>query len=147
MKSIHIPPVYFLIGCLIIILTYWLIPQLNIIPFPFNLSGLPVLLAGLYPLGQSYKLFSKHRTPVTFDDSTSLVKEGIYKRTRNPMYLGMIALLAGLSISFGNVIGLAVPILFFLIIDRIFIPFEEKKMEISFGKDYHEYLSRVKRWI
>lgn len=147
MKSILIPPVYFFSGCLFIIFSYWIAPQLNIIPFPYNLTGLLIIIAGFYPLGTAYKLFSKYRTPVTFDQSTNLVTEGIYRNTRNPMYLGMVALLLGLSVCFGNTIGLVIPVLFFLIINSVFIPFEEKKMESGFGEKYLDYKKKVNRWI
>ncbi len=147
MKSISIPPVYFITGCLIIILARWILPGLNIIPFPYNLTGLIVMFAGLYPLFTAHDLFSKYQTTQTFDKSTSLVTEGIYRYTRNPMYLGMALLLLGLSLCFRNVIGLIVPVLFFLIIDLVFIPFEEKKMEITFGESYLAYKDKVRKWI
>ncbi len=146
MKSLSIPPVYLLLSCIIIIGSHWVFPVLNIIPFPYNLLGLLILMAGLYFLGTAYKLFSIHRTPINYDKSTAIITEGIFKHTRNPMYVGMVLILSGLSLCFGNAIALIVPFLFYLIINRIFIPFEERKMEETFGEEYLEYKSKVKRW-
>jgi protein-S-isoprenylcysteine O-methyltransferase Ste14 len=148
MKSpVNIPPVYLLTGVIIIIITFFFLPQFNIIRFPFNLTGLPIVLIGLYLAGQAYELFSKYKTTLTFSESNTLVVDGIFNYSRNPMYLGMVSLLAGLSILFGNWIGLATPVLFFILIDRIFIPFEENKMRLKFGKAYEEYCRKVRRWL
>jgi protein-S-isoprenylcysteine O-methyltransferase Ste14 len=148
MKSpFNIPPVYLFSGIITILLSFFLFPQYNLIHFPYNLTGLVIIIVSFYASGKAYDLFSKHKTTLTFNEPSVLVMEGIYKYTRNPMYLGMLLLITGISVSLGNMIGLVVPIIFFFIINFIFIPFEEKKMSKSFGNDYKEYCGRVRRWL
>jgi len=90
MKIKSIPPTYFMAGLFGIIISYFIFPVMNFIPFPVNLTGVVVLISGFILVSQAHSLFEKHSTPHNFDESTKLIIEGIFKYTRNPMYLGMI---------------------------------------------------------
>ena len=145
-KIISIPPVY-LFACLIMqFVVPRLFPVMNLIPFPFTLIGLPFLATGIFFILGAHQSLRKHATPVTFAPSTCLIREGVYRHSRNPMYLGFLALLAGLSIWSGNVLTLFCPVFMFLVLDRMFIPFEEEKMAASFGETYLNYRQSVRRW-
>ena len=63
------------------------------------------------------------------------------------MYLGMVSILLGIGIALGPVISLVVPILFMIVMEVMFIPFEEKNLEQAFGKEYLDYKKKVRRWI
>jgi protein-S-isoprenylcysteine O-methyltransferase Ste14 len=67
--------------------------------------------------------------------------------TRNPMYLGMLIMLAGVAFFFGTLPFSAATAVYFVIIDRWFCRFEEEKLIAAFGRDYEEYRSGVRRWI
>lgn len=146
MKIKSIPPTYFMLGFFTIILSYFIFPSLNVIVFPVNLFGIIVILFGFILVSKSYSLFQKYQTPHNFDDSTSLIKEGVFKYSRNPMYLGMVLILIGLAISFGNLVSLIIPLAFFIIIHLMFIPFEEKKLEAIFKESYITYKHQVRKW-
>lgn len=76
-----------------------------------------------------------------------LVTEGIYRISRNPMYLGMLLSLVGVPLVMASVTGLIFALLFFLIMDRSVIPREEKVMEGVFGDAYRRYKLKTRRWI
>ena len=96
---------------------------------------------------QPWVLFKKYKTSYKFEESTYFIKEGLYKYSRNPMYLGMVMLLLGIAIYLGNLASLISPILFFVVMDRMFVPYEEKKMENTFGEAYLDYKKQVRRWL
>jgi protein-S-isoprenylcysteine O-methyltransferase Ste14 len=146
-KIVSTPPTYFLACVIGTGLLRFLVPQMNWIHFPFALFGVLFLGVGAYLVGGAYRLLTRHATPVTFAPSTCIIQEGLYRRSRNPMYVGFVILQAGLSILSGNILALLWPVLFFLVIARMFIPYEEEKMEKSFGRDYLQYKQKVRRWL
>ncbi len=79
--------------------------------------------------------------------SSKIVTNGIYKYSRNPMYLGMIIMLTGTSFFMGTIVSMIAPILMFLIIDKIFIPYEEEKLFFAFGEPYSLYIKETRRWL
>ncbi|MCK5027157.1 MAG: isoprenylcysteine carboxylmethyltransferase family protein [Candidatus Pacebacteria bacterium] len=146
-KVISIPPVYLFLSLFFSVAFFYLLPSLGLIEFPYNIFGLVVLLAGVFLNQRSWLLFRKHKTTFKFEKSTYFMKEGLYKYSRNPMYLGMVLLLLGIAICLGNLVSLVPPVLFFVVIDQMFIPYEEEKMENTFGDEYLDYKGKVKRWL
>jgi protein-S-isoprenylcysteine O-methyltransferase Ste14 len=63
------------------------------------------------------------------------------------MYLGMMSILLGVAIFLGSLISFAFPIIFIIIMEKLFIPLEEKNLEKKFGNQYIDYKKRVRRWI
>lgn len=79
--------------------------------------------------------------------ATAIVKGGIYRFTRNPMYLSMTILLIALSLLLGNLwILLLVPV-FMAVIQKGVIEREEAYLEKKFGSEYTDYKKNVRRWI
>ncbi|WP_100277843.1 methyltransferase family protein [Mariprofundus aestuarium] len=79
--------------------------------------------------------------------TSKMVTSGIYRFSRNPMYLGLAIMLASLSLWLGARFGLFVVVLFILYMNRFQIEPEEQALENQFGKSYLEYKSSVRRWI
>ena len=79
--------------------------------------------------------------------TTALVVDGIYRRTRNPFYLGATLVYLGLGVAAGSfwAIGLVVPLLW--VINTGVIAREERYLERKFGDAYRAYKARVRRWI
>jgi protein-S-isoprenylcysteine O-methyltransferase Ste14 len=75
-----------------------------------------------------------------------LVVSGIYRFTRNPMYLGLTIASLGTAIFFGRPLMFVVPLFVSAITNWIFIPFEEAKMRRQFGPEFDAYTRRVRRW-
>ena len=99
-KIISIPPNYFFLCIFISSISFFVFKNFNIILFPLNLSiGIPLILSGLYLIIGSHFLLEKNNTPENFKKSTCVIKNGLYKHSRNPMYLGFEIILIGLSFS------------------------------------------------
>ena len=81
------------------------------------------------------------------DHTQHLITDGIYRFTRNPMYLGMLFMLVGVAAWFGTAPFFAAAAAFFLIIQLVFCPYEERKLVAAFGEDYSAYRMEVRRWI
>ncbi len=110
--------------------------------------GCLIFLSGISLLTVAAGLFrSKGTTVNPTKEPDKLVTEGIYRRTRNPMYLGMILILTGLPFVVGSLIGLIFPVVFFFYMDRVVIPKEEAMVENVFGELYRKYQSKTGRWI
>jgi protein-S-isoprenylcysteine O-methyltransferase Ste14 len=146
-KIIFIPPVYFGFCILLLVLLFFLFPEFNLIQFPANLVGILVTLAGIVLILLSGKIFRDKKTTLVFDKPKALAKTGPYKFSRNPIYLGMLLILFGFSFCLGSLVYLISPLIFFLIINFMFIPFEEERLEKVFGKEYIKYKRDVRRWI
>jgi protein-S-isoprenylcysteine O-methyltransferase Ste14 len=85
--------------------------------------------------------------PIPFHPTTRIVSWGVYRFSRNPMYLGFGLWTLGIAFLLNSVwMLLAVPI-GLLLTDRFVITKEEKYLERKFGEDYLSYKRRVRRWI
>lgn len=123
-------------------------PQFRFIHGPLRYAGIILVLTGLSMTFYSFYLFKKNKTPILPGTKpTFVVMQGPYKFTRNPMYLGVTLALLGMSIYIGNLLVLLSPLIFFIAISIVYIPFEEKLMEKLFGKKYLDYKKKVRRWI
>jgi protein-S-isoprenylcysteine O-methyltransferase Ste14 len=79
--------------------------------------------------------------------STALVTTGIYRFTRNPMYIGMALIYAGLSMIADSVVALVCLIPLLAVINYGVIRREERYLEVTFGEPYRAYKRNVRRWI
>lgn len=143
----NIPPTYFFTGIIAITLIYFLLPQYKTITFPYNLFGILLLFIGVFVNVNAKRLMKKYNTSHRFEKSIYLVEEGIFKFSRNPMYLGLSLILMGFAFISKNIMTFISPVIFFFLMNRIFIPYEEKKMYLELGKEYLKYKEKVRRWI
>lgn len=107
------------------------------------LLGIAIDLAGL-------AAFRRARTtinPMKPGSSSSLVTGGIYRITRNPMYLGMLCLLLAWAAYLANHWALLGPVFFVAYITRFQIVPEERALRRLFGEDFERYATRVRRWL
>ncbi|ETW93546.1 methyltransferase family protein [Candidatus Entotheonella palauensis] len=126
----------------------WL-PAAPLLPAPWHwiIGGL-LFLAGTRCTGLDAQLFRKAGTNlVPFSESTTLVTHGLYRYTRNPMYLGLVIALAGIAFMLNERWPWLVLPVFAAVIQWRFIRFEERLMETTFGDDYLAYQRRVRRWL
>ncbi len=150
MKSslINYPPLYFFLCIFFCAFSFLIFPDYVLISFPFNLIGILPAAIGYIMLKRASKLFDEEETTFYVEEQPSkFITEGIFKQSRNPMYLGAVVLIIGQAFIVGNFIGFIAPILFFVVMDRICIPVEERIMEETFGKDYLNYKKKVRRWL
>ncbi|MEM9602668.1 MAG: isoprenylcysteine carboxylmethyltransferase family protein [Pseudomonadota bacterium] len=81
------------------------------------------------------------------DRASTLVTEGVFARSRNPMYLGVALLLLAWAVFLGSVPALLGPVVFVVYISRFQIVPEEVALQSRFGVAYEQYCQRVRRWL
>ncbi len=125
-----------------------------LLPGPVLFSWLGALAGGLVLLGGLAitiipdQQFKKAGTPVSpLDTPTILVTDGLYRYSRNPMYLGFALVLAGVWLMMGALTPVAGPLIFIIVTDRWYITYEEEKMAAIFGQAYQTYRRQVRRWM
>ncbi|AWL10706.1 uncharacterized protein HMF8227_00198 [Saliniradius amylolyticus] len=85
--------------------------------------------------------------PLSPDKASSLVETGIYRISRNPMYVGFLMMLLAWSIALANLYTLPACVVFFWYINRFQIPEEERALKAMFQQSYTAYTRRVRRWL
>lgn len=129
-------------------LFHFILPIVKFIHYPFNLISLIPFAFGINSSIWGHFTYKKLNTTIEpYEKSTLLITDGLYKYTRNPIYLGMLAILFGFSLFLGTIGVFIAPVGFFITINTIFIPYEEKDLEETFGKSYLGYKHRIKRWL
>ena len=142
-----LPPRLVALLLAMMVLTTLIVPWPSL-SWPARLFGLVPAVAGAILTVRHAQLFEQLGTNIiTFDDPDVLVRHGAFAWTRNPMYLGFVLVLVGAAASLGAVVAMAGPILFFVVADRWYIPFEEQRMATTFGTEYDEYARHVHRWV
>ena len=112
--------------------------------------GIFLFFLGFFILISAVKLFRNDKTtvnPLSPEQATKLVTNGIFKHSRNPMYLGMAVILASVAVFFNIIGGIIFMALFCLYITKFQIIPEEKAMKELFAQDFEQYMQATRRWI
>ena len=142
------PPVLLLIAIGISYLVSTFVPSFHFVNQPLSTLGLVLVTIGIGLFIWAVQFFQKHNTTIhPRGKPSSLIIEGPYRLTRNPIYLGFLLIALGTALFFANILAIVGPILFFFFIGAFIIPFEEETLGRTFGKTYHSYLKRTRRWI
>jgi len=153
MKALELkipPPVYALISGA---LMWWLnqaLPVANFIDSPWNKAGVAIIVfAIILDTSSLYLFIKKHTTinPMKPSSTQGLVTAGLYKYTRNPMYVGLLTILFGYAVWLGSVTPFLVLPLFYWLITNMQIKPEERILEAKFGREYRDYKNKVRRWL
>lgn len=148
MISKILPPTYFFVLLLLSIGFHFIFPVMKIIQSPYTYFGIILIVFGTVINIWADSLFKKNKTTVKpHEKPTSFEATGPFRISRHPMYLGMAAILLGLAIFLGSLITFIFPVFFIILMEIMFIPFEEKNLEKAFRKDYLNYKEKVRRWI
>jgi protein-S-isoprenylcysteine O-methyltransferase Ste14 len=143
-----LPPTYLLIAIVVMVALHFLFPAAIIIRMPWSFVGVIPLAAGVILNLVADRDFKKRQTTVKpFEKSTVLITTGVYRLSRNPMYLGFELILIGLALLLGSLTPLAVVILFPALMESVFIRAEEQMLARQFGQRWIEYNEEVRRWI
>lgn len=109
----------------------------------FALIGAAISLAGVI----SFRRARTTVNPMKPESTSALVRSGVYRLTRNPMYLGMLFVLIAWAVFLFSAWALLGPAVFVLYMDRFQIGPEERVLSAMFGAEYLAYMSRVRRWL
>ena len=147
-KRVIYPPIWLAFGLVAVFALNEFLPGPRFTSTVSQGVGGVIILAGLWLLVNAAGLFRRAGTDlVPFKNVTSLVTEGVYRFTRNPMYLGMFLVLLGCAVTVGSAYALAVPVVFAVIIEVRFIRPEEQMLRELFGAEFDAYCTRVRRWL
>jgi protein-S-isoprenylcysteine O-methyltransferase Ste14 len=143
-----IPPVYLVVALLVMAALHFFFPVARFVEPPYSYLGVIPLVGGIVMAATASSAFRRASTPVLpFERSTALVTTGLYRVTRNPMYLGMLLILAGVALVSGSLSTLLPIPVFAWAIQRNFIVGEERFLEEIFGARYLNYKRQVRRWL
>ena len=142
------PPILVLI---LVVSSFLSSKKIDVIHIPHQtLVSILILLIGILILIIPVTKFIKYKTtidPIEFKKVNKLVTSGIYKYSRNPMYLGLLLIVISSSILYLNIYSVSTPIFFYYWINRFQIQREEIFLTEKFGKEYLSYKNKTRRWI
>jgi protein-S-isoprenylcysteine O-methyltransferase Ste14 len=142
------PPLLFVLPIVASLAIEWLFPTSFVQGALRWILGALIFVAGIALSGGGFITQRRAGTdPIPYKPSTRIVSHGVYRFTRNPMYLGFALCTLGLAILVDSAwMLLAVPV-GLILIDRIVIRREERYLERKFGEEYLSYKRRARRWI
>lgn len=142
-----LPPVLLIAALGLMVGLYFALPGPVVVPKPYNCLG-ALLAAGILLSFLGARQFARRGTNIkTFDDPDMLVTDGLFRLSRNPMYLGFVLFLFGAAVYFGTVASFVIAAAFAVITDRWYIRFEEQAMRRKFGPAYDAYAASTRRWL
>jgi len=113
-------------------------------------AAIAIALVGLAIGVSGARAFHRAQTtssPLKPETTSSLVTDGIYRITRNPMYVGLVLLLVAWTVYLVNPWCAISPVAFVAYITRFQIKPEERTLTALFGDEYSRYTARVRRWL
>ena len=146
---LKIPPP--IIALFLVVSNFFFSMKIDLIQLPNQtLVSFLILFIGIFILIIPISKFVKSKTtidPIKFKKVNKLLTSGIYKYSRNPMYLGLLMIVISTSIFYLNIFSMITPILFYYWINRFQIKREEIFLSEKFGKEYLFYKTKTRRWI
>ena len=147
-KRIIYPPMWLALGIIVQFVCNEYYPVYRFTSTLWQIVGGVLLVAGMALLVIAGGLFRQADTEmIPFREVRALVTGGVYRISRNPMYLGMALVLQGCALTVGVVSALLVPPLFMIIIHHRYILPEEAILLERFPEAFPAYCQRVRRWI
>lgn len=149
LKWIDIPPVW-LLGALCLA---WVQARQHPLGLSFggawaDFAGGLLVGGGLVLMALALMELRRYKTtPIPHLEAERLVTTGIYKRTRNPIYLGDALILAGLILRWDAVLSLPLVPIFVWVIERRFILTEEDRLRRKFRMNFAQYCEKTRRWV
>ena len=142
------PPLLYIVG---LVAGYFLERRYPLASLPRNISiagGIVLILAGvLVTRAAARSMWAAKTSMIPIRPTTAIVSNGVYRFTRNPMYVSMVAMYVGIALLIRAPWALVLLPLVVLLVDRLVIAKEERYLRGKFGETYTNYCSSVRRWI
>jgi protein-S-isoprenylcysteine O-methyltransferase Ste14 len=146
-KNVH-PPV---VALMFIVIAYFLgrfVAVPLVLPLAVRNIGFALAFIGLLLGIAAFLEFRRARTTLDPHGSAKqVVTSGIYRFTRNPIYLGFLLMVIGLPLNSGLIWGIVVAPFYIMLMNRLVIEHEETYLQKKFKDQYTSYRSRVRRWL
>jgi protein-S-isoprenylcysteine O-methyltransferase Ste14 len=142
------PPLLFGVTLALGLLLHWIYPVNPLSVLPARVIGTLILIASVWLALSAKTAMSRAGTNVRPDRPTSaLVTDGPFRFTRNPIYLAAIGIYVGIALLVDTLWPLVLLIPLLVVLAKGVIAREERYLEGKFGDTYHNYKSRVRRWL
>ena len=128
----------------------WFTPSIEIGKTVQFIGGSIAIAVGVLIVARGARTFWRHHTtinPVDIEQASALVTDGIFRYSRNPMYVGFTIVLIGWVVCLAAPWALIGPLGFVLFTTRFQIIPEERMMHVKFGQAYDNYRAKVRRWV
>ncbi|HOJ34512.1 MAG TPA: isoprenylcysteine carboxylmethyltransferase family protein [Candidatus Hydrogenedentes bacterium] len=143
-----VPPVYFLLCVGAMLLLHRSFPGARVVSGWLFEMGIGVIGFAVILGISAVRLFHRRGTTVKpLQKPDKLVTEGVYRYSRNPMYLALVLAAAGIALLLGSASPWLAVISLFIVLDRVFVQKEEALLAEYFGSVYAEYCKQVRRWL
>jgi protein-S-isoprenylcysteine O-methyltransferase Ste14 len=143
-----LPPIWLLLGLGLVWFLGTHLPLVRLFGPVWQAAGVLVAVAGLALILWAALWFWRKRTTIEpHHDPSALIVEGPYRLSRNPIYLGMLAILTGAVLWQGALSPVPVPVAFAAILTRRFILPEEAALRRAFGPEAERYIRATRRWL
>ncbi len=140
------PPNYLYIAFLLMLALYLFFPGARVITYPYHLTGMLFIVLGSLLNVAADRAFKENNTMVKpLLDASFLITGGVFRLSRNPMYLGYVLILLGIAFIMGTASPFIIVLLFALLMDRVFIKHEERRLEAIFAETWFQYRSKIRR--
>ena len=142
------PPLIYVLG----LLAGWLLERKHpLVPLPRNFAiaaGIVLLIAGLALARSGARaIWKANSSIIPMRPTTAIVSDGVYRFTRNPMYVSMVVIYVGIALLIRAPWAIVLLPAVVIAVDRLVIAKEESYLRGKFGDYYMNYCSRVRRWI
>ncbi len=142
------PPLIFLLSLIIGLVLHWRDPVPAVPSAISSIMGIILVAIGFFIGFAASGAFRRNKTPVNpYQETTALVNTGVYRYTRNPLYVTMALWLIGIGLLVNSLWTVLMVIPPVLIVHYGVILREEKYLEQKFGAAYTDYKSKVRRWL
>ena len=132
---------------LVATLLHWATPLSQLYVYSNQVLGIIFGIGGFGVMMWGWWLFKRYDTAICPTAKTEqLVTSGVYRFSRNPMYLGVVGMLLALAIFVGTFPFYLATAVYFLVMNNVFCPYEENKLSEAFGDTYISYKNKVRRW-
>lgn len=143
-----LPPLWLLLGLGVAWLLASYLPLVRLFGPVWQVAGGALAGTGLVLILWSAWWFWRKKTTIEpHHEPAALIVEAPYRLSRNPIYLGMLAIVTGAVVWLGALSALAVPFAFATVLTRRFIEPEEAALRRAFGPDAQAYLEQTRRWL
>ncbi|HHE9970474.1 TPA: isoprenylcysteine carboxylmethyltransferase family protein [Haemophilus influenzae 10810] len=135
--------------CLFIAIAMYFLPKIASYSVHFSVIVFVISLSFLIALSSIMQFFicKTSINPRDFKGTTKLVSTGIFRFSRNPMYLSLLLILLAWTLWLGNSLAWLGVIVFILVMNHCQIAREEAYLESKFGDEYRRYKQKVRRWL
>lgn len=148
-RCMRVPPVLMLFGAVGLSVGLASIDPLAQSILGLRALGVMMAIAGLATALAGVLAFRRQQTTVDPrypERASTLVADGVYRWTRNPMYVGFVCVAIGAAVALGSLFALAGPGVLAMYLDRVQVPAEERALQERFGASFEHYALSVRRW-